>query len=264
MNTYNKEGIVRSFPQEGEDYIIQVVEEQSEDKPLLPRTIETVAPWVDLFLDKIALMAIFIMIYLWRNNVQPKIDQVHDKLGTNLSLDMKIMESLKDIQLVSEASRVIYGEFHNGGHWASGASKLKFSANLEICSPGVSSIKKQIENIPVSSLYDELDLLMKDEKGILFTTLKSPDIKKGCETHLRNIGVEAVYEVLVKSKGEVLGIISIQYTVNNFNRELTDDDVNKIINFKDNISYRVEMFRKEHSKKQGLLKPLMNFMKDSK
>lgn len=230
------------------------LEKEPDTRP--PKTIDNLSPWMDLLLDKLAFMLLALTIYIWHYKIQPKIEDIHEKIGNNRSLDIKLIEVLKDIQAVAGASRVVYGEFHNGGYWASGASKLKFSANLEVCSPSISSVKPNIQNIPVSSLYEELDELESSKNGMIYINVNDDNIKPNCRAHLMNIGVHSTYELLIKCKNEILGIVAVQYTVNNPFKKLNMDDEEKLVNFKNNIAYRVEMFRKEQQKKTGLLSPI--------
>lgn len=135
-------------------------------------------------------------------------------------LNNELTNCLNKLQALSNADRVLLGQFHNHEYYNSGQCRIKFSATNEaLKDPSVSSVKSQIQDIPEQKIEDELYLLRKtglvyayvpDSQIIIADEIISMKVK--CKNHLLSIGVIECFEVLLRFNEINIGIISFQYT----------------------------------------------------
>ena len=235
---------------------VEIEEESSSNKNFIdiPPFIE----WFDFFIDKVLLIIFILLLYYWNNKMKPSLLKISDKINLLNKSDDEISFILKEIQVITQASRVVYGLFHNGEYWGSGMSMLKLSVHLEQKTKGTSSIKNIVKDIPISLLRNEIDYMITSKDKFVFTDIKSPDILEGCKLHLENIGVEACYEFLICYKDETYGILAVQYTTNTFAKELSNVNFYRVKKLVNTIGYLIDKTRKESKNKDNIVKRLFN------
>ena len=212
--------------------------------------------WFDFLLDKGIFILLFLLVFYWNNNIKPTLSRMTDRIQLNKEVDQTILGILKEIQILTQADRVVYGQFHNGSYWTSGLSRIKFSAYLECKNLGISSAKEKVKNVEASLLYTEIELMKNSPNGFIFIDINHKDILEGCKLHLYSIGIEACYEFLVTWKEEIYGIIAIQYINRENYKNLKEEDYLKLTRLTSNIGFMIEKIKQKHDK--SLLNVLKN------
>lgn len=216
-------------------------------------------PYIDFFIDQFFFVILFLLFFFWQKKVKPSLSKMSDDIFLTKEVDEEIGAVLTRILYVSNAARVVYGQFHNGTYWSSGTSMLKMSAYLEKRQKGVSTVMSKVKDVSVSLLYKEIDLMQSVEKQYVFKDINETEIEVGCKNHLEEIGVEACYEFLVCYKKQVYGILAVQYIRNYQYKKLNQEQFNEIKDSVDSIGYKIEQIKSK--RKDSILKQLLSFTK---
>jgi hypothetical protein len=120
-----------------------------------------------------------------------------------------VQDWLNNIRKELDVDRAAIYQFHNGGHFASGASIKRYSMTYESCRPGIASIKKFSQNILASDRPNWISILFQNDYYVCDNPTKIEDEKTREE--LEQFGVKASAAVPVRDIGGYLvGFITIQ------------------------------------------------------
>lgn len=145
---------------------------------------------------------------VWKLWVVPAISRGKLQLRLTVTQDLEIRAVLSQILELCQADRALLSQFHNGEIYSSGRHYMKLSVTHEVTQPGIGSIARQSQGIPVSRLAQELSIL---QDGTLFQRHRSTVTEEGCREHLVTTGVWYLAEQLLLSDDTALGILTVQY-----------------------------------------------------
>jgi len=227
-----------------------------EQPPSLPERIQDSRywGWFSFMAEEFTIIIAFILLYLWRAAVRPRMKNISEILDKKQSMSKEINECLSSLRTIVKSDRAILGQFHNGTYWVSGVPWMSITATHEVTAPGVSPISGDILSIPIERLETELRSLM--EKDILVIDYyKAP---QGCNRYLYSIGCSRIVESLVYSgKGKPIGIVSLQY---NWNTKLPNIGDEQVKELKQTIAVLGSVMVDQS--KQGFFKKITSFNKN--
>lgn len=138
---------------------------------------------------------------------------------------------LEDLLILTNASRVSVGIFHNGQNIGSFNFK-KMSVIYEAKKNKVSSIKDLYKNVDFSKLKTHILRLNSD--SFVKYTINDEDILDACKDYLDINDMDTVYSRLLKNDIGEYGVIEIQYLTDNLENinsvELKNNEVEKLYN----------------------------------
>lgn len=133
-------------------HIYEIKTRQEDDKNKILEN-----PIFDFIIDKFLLIFLILIIFLWKSYGRAQIENIEKNLLRQKKEREKIRNYLWRILEITNADRVIYGEFHNGEIYSSGDHKLKFSARVEVKEEGIASIYNTIQDIPGENFDSEIE-----------------------------------------------------------------------------------------------------------
>lgn len=136
----------------------------------------------------------------------------------------RIKEILPQIGILAAAHRVVFVSFHNGSLDSNGYHLQKITAIHTYLAPGAPAMTKPIRNLPIEKIMYELVELFKSPTG-WSTIQKSPDLPPSCRAHLDLNFIYRMHNRLLKIGNLPIGILSIQYTDNLKDPELSDSEL---------------------------------------
>ena len=184
-------------------------------------------------------------------------DQIFDLLSKRVDKKRKEIEKTFDkesvncvqrMQALSNADRVVLGQFYNSTYYKSGLPRYRFNATHEaLASPSVASVLATISEVPSERLHEEVALLESAPNKVVFANsydqcliingIQYP-MRDKCKNHLLSIGVEVTYEFLVSTSSGVVGIIAVQFLSRFSNTEKQSDLSSFNRNFKEIVKRR--------------------------
>lgn len=130
------------------------------------------------------------------------------------AIDSKVYTVLWSLLVELEAERVYITQFHNGDHFYSGQSIQKHSISHEVPKPGLSSIRRNYTNIPISYRMHELIKTLKREgmQGIPDRDAL-PDSFQHIREYMLLYSIRSLYEYhITDAEGRTIGILSLHFT----------------------------------------------------
>jgi len=128
---------------------------------------------------------------------------------------------------VTDTDRGCIGLFHNSKTWGS-VHFLKMSILYEARRDGIKSIRRRFQNVEVEVIREEIAI----SSSRRFTKLSLTDEKlsDSCKYYLSTVGVNSVYtRKIVDKKGNILGIIELQNTVDRPRLDSIDSEVTEML-----------------------------------
>lgn len=137
-------------------------------------------------------------------NKQPDKDPVVEALN----ISKLIRDTLKRLMQDWKANRAIIVQFHNGGHFYTGAAMQKLSTPYEEQSPGVFPIHRILQNVPITTCMYIKDII---EGNHLVSDVE--DIKDIItKTFYTEFGVKSAIGVPIHQGNKVIGAVILHYT----------------------------------------------------
>lgn len=142
-----------------------------------------------------------------RSRVVSKLDGVFAPIEEERILN----NVLAQIGLITNASRVVLGAFHNGAIDNAGYHLTKLSTINSYTAPGRLPMAVPIRDLPVGRIMLELEQMLDDKKGPWSVVEYRDDLPDPCRDHLKRNGIERMYNRLIRVGRLPIGILSLQY-----------------------------------------------------
>lgn len=146
--------------------------------------------------------------------IKEKITKKSDILREAVITGSDIEEKIETLRKEYKADRIWICQFHNGGHfYPTGKSIQKFSMFYEVVGQGVSSIRANFQNIPVSLFSRSINKVLHDYK-IAISDFKDEKIATyGLKYIAEECGCKSGYMFsLTDIDDRMIGIFGIDYT----------------------------------------------------
>lgn len=121
---------------------------------------------------------------------------------------------LAQVGVITGASRVVLGAFHNGAIDAAGYHLIKLSTISSFTAPGHLPMTQPIRDLPVGRIMIEIDGMIRAEQNggppWLITELND-DLPAACRDHLTRNNTALMYCRLIRIGNLPIGILSLQY-----------------------------------------------------
>ncbi len=148
-----------------------------------------------------------------------------DMIADACEVSNAVVLKLDEIKEEYSADRVWIAQFHNGGHfYPTGKSIAKFSVFYETVEAGASSIRSNLQNIPVNLFSKSINYLLKDEM-IRIADFKDETLATyGLKYFAEDNGTKSQYLFSIRSSdGKFIGFMTVDYTKKK--TKLTDQDI---------------------------------------
>ena len=178
---------------------------------------------INVSLDTV-LFAIFVLWIIWKRAIQPSFAEQIGSLLIPVEEERKLNTLLAQIGVITNASRVILGAFHNGAVDSEGYHLQRFSSINSYIREGCTPMSVQIKNLSIIKLVNELDMMEKvpDWHEVRYRD----DLPEACKAHMNNNNIACMYNRLVKIGNLPIGILSLQY-VRDYDFELEDGTITR-------------------------------------
>jgi hypothetical protein len=133
----------------------------------------------------------------------------HFKFAKTSVRDQMIKEALIELRVLLGADRVYVTMFHNGSSYVDGSHDNKKSRTHEVVGPGVSYENQNYQDIRLSLMNDEIDLL-KGEAQPTFTTFEQLKDSK-FRRMLSAQGVRGIARCPLRDHKNVIGFIGADF-----------------------------------------------------
>lgn len=130
-----------------------------------------------------------------------------DPVVAALNISKLIRDTLKKLMECWHANRAIIVQFHNGGHFYTGASMQKLSVTYEEHTPGMLPLYRILQNVPLTTCMYIKDVV--DENYVISDTDEVKDIIS--KTFYHEFGVKSVIGVPIYKGERVIGAVILQY-----------------------------------------------------
>lgn len=147
--------------------------------------------------------------------------------------DIQLLDKLDDLmnQLlgITGADRIAIAKIHNGTYDNTGAHQMKFSIVYEVVSARTKSTKKDVQNIPINFIKEEIS----GGSSRFFQRIERSNLNSLCDTYLDKIGIQCKDYKLLSFNKQIYGIFDIQWIIkpdiNYFEDTYTRDRANMIV-----------------------------------
>ncbi len=133
----------------------------------------------------------------------------HFKFARTSVRDQMIKESLIELRVLLAADRVYIAMFHNGTSYVDGTHDNKKSRTHEVVGPGVSYENQNYQDIRLSLISDEVELLKGEDHPVFITCDKLKDSK--FRRMLNAQGVRAIARCPLRENKNVIGFIGADF-----------------------------------------------------
>lgn len=144
---------------------------------------------------------------LLRNRVVSKLDGVFAPIEEERALN----NILAQIGVITNATRIVLGAFHNGDIDTAGYHLTKLSTINSYTAPGKLPMVVPIRDLPVGRIMFELEELLNPEGDCWSVVEYSDDLPQPCRDHLRRNGIHRMFNRIIKVGQLPIGILSLQY-----------------------------------------------------
>lgn len=144
---------------------------------------------------------------LFRSKVVSKLDGVFAPIEEERVLN----NILAQIGVITNASRIVLGAFHNGAIDNAGYHLTKLSTINSYTAPGKLPMTVPIRDLPVGRIMFELEELLSPEGDCWSVTEYSDALPQPCRDHLRKNNIHRMYNRIIKVGQLPIGILSLQY-----------------------------------------------------
>jgi hypothetical protein len=151
---------------------------------------------------------------IWSRVIRSKVVTKLDGFFTPFEEERRLNNLLAQVGAVSQASRVVLAAFHNGSIDNYGYHLLKLSTINTYIAPGGSPMVVPIRDLPVERIRLELEQLLDANNGTWCDIVYDLNLPEPCRDHLRKNNIELMHNRLVRIGTLPIGIISLQYAVN--------------------------------------------------
>ena len=154
------------------------------------------------------------------------------------AIQREIKSCVVRAQVISKADRVLLWQIHNGEIYQSQQSRYKVSVTSEEPSRGFERIEEELQDVPIALFHKELSLLeyykiisVDLDKELIYKDSESENLSEHWQLFLARYGIVFCYETAVVKDGEVVGILSFQYSQNSREQiKQFDDNYYSIMN----------------------------------
>jgi hypothetical protein len=159
--------------------------------------------------------------FAWEKFVRSRVVTKLDGIFAPVEEERRLNNTLAQIGIITQASRVILTAFHNGQIDSYGYHLTKISTINSYVAPGGVKMAKPIRDLPLGRIMYEIEQMLQNRSTLYTVTAFSDDMPDPCKDHLRSNRIGRMYNKLVKIGSLPIGILSIQYHEN--------DDMDKFI-----------------------------------
>jgi len=129
-------------------------------------------------------------------------------LVRSIEQDVRVCVLLNLMLERTQASRVLLAQFHNGESLSSGKHFMRISVTHEATAPGVAPLSKYLQNMPLSRLASEIDVLVKSK--VLYIS-DHEGLAVRCRQYLRRFGIAHIVQFLVSDGNRPIGVLAFHY-----------------------------------------------------
>ena len=142
-----------------------------------------------------------------RSRVVSKLDGVFAPIEEERSLN----NILAQIGVITNASRVVLGAFHNGAIDNAGYHLTKLSTINSYTAPGRLPMAVPIRDLPVGRIMLELEEMLREDGPEWYFVEYRDDLPAPCRDHLRRNNINRMYNKLIRVGRLPIGILSLQF-----------------------------------------------------
>ncbi|MBE9234287.1 hypothetical protein IQ231_22220 [Cuspidothrix issatschenkoi LEGE 03284] len=171
---------------------------------------------ISLFEIIILLVAFGSLALSWVNHLKllktPLSNAITYLTNNHLHEVREIENILSEMLAVTQCHRIAVGLFHNGKSVGKHHFN-KMSVFYEVEAPGINPLKDALQNIPLSKIYDEIE--MSSGESFIKVSALDKSLKSRCVMHLNSIGVkELLSRLLIAPNKGIYGIIQLHWVEN--------------------------------------------------
>lgn len=155
-----------------------------------------------------------------RSRVVSKLDGVFAPIEEERSLN----NILAQIGVITNASRVVLGAFHNGAIDNAGYHLTKLSTINSYTAPGRLPMAVPIRDLPVGRIMLELEEMLREDGPEWYFVEYRDDLPAPCRDHLKRNGIDRMYNKLIRVGRLPIGILSLQFDESERRRAPVRDD----------------------------------------
>lgn len=160
--------------------------------------------------DSIAIVG-FAVWALFSKVLAPKTIMKLDTFMNHLQREKEINTCLAQIGILTNASRVVLCAFHNGQVDFTGYHLQKMSTINSYVARDCSAMAAPIKEVQISSFIQEIEVMLKKDDWV--TSRYQENLPQSCKDFFSRNGIQCLYNRLVKVGNLPIGIISVQYGI---------------------------------------------------
>ncbi len=164
----------------------------------------------DILVQYSGFALLFLLAFLNKNFFRPWLNRGRGFIKRDARMDSEINSILHQMLGVADVDRIVLGVFHNAKFNDDKPNDL-MSVSNEAIRLGISSVRMQVKDVPLTKLIKEIIKLKEAPSGKFHTVnIADPTIEDSCRAHMLSIGVRYTANMLLTDSNKELGILSIQ------------------------------------------------------
>ncbi|MGA0848173.1 MAG: hypothetical protein ACO3PY_06170 [Pontimonas sp.] len=160
--------------------------------------------------DAILVLGAFAWVF-WDRFIRSKVISKLDGVFAPIEEERVLNNILAQIGVITHASRVVLGAFHNGQISSGGYHLTKLSTINSYTAPGRLPMTVPIRDLPVGRIMFELEELLSPEGDCWSVVQYRDDLPAPCRDHLKRNNIHRMFNRIIKVGNLPIGILSLQY-----------------------------------------------------